>query len=67
LKTNLYQTRQPVCKEHSQVIYGTINLANIKKKIERDCCRAFYFFDKDEIREGMLQKLKDKIKEQGDT
>ena len=66
LKTTLYKFRNPVCRTHSQTIDGTINLGNIKTQ-NLDCCKVFYFYDQDEIKEEVLSKLKNKIEKQGDV
>ena len=66
LKVNLYKSKQPVCKTHSEIINGTMKLDNVKVN-KNKCCKTFYFFDKDEWENSSIKRIKDKIEEQGDT
>lgn len=66
LKNKLYKSRQPVCNEHSQLISGSLKLDNVKiNKI--NCCKTFYFIDKDNFEELAIKKLKNKINNEEDV
>lgn len=66
LKNKLYKSRRPICKEHSQLISGSLKLDNIKIN-KTDCCKTFYLIDKDDFEELVIEKLKNKINNQGDV